>query len=62
MGNAASHLSKQLKSAVYTGYGTITHFFMGQTKQIPQEAVKFTDIWSFAKCNCGTGCCIPACE
>ncbi|MDE6944641.1 MAG: hypothetical protein K2P66_09475, partial [Lachnospiraceae bacterium] len=35
----ASYLSHRTGSGMYTGYGSVTHFYLQQTGQIPEDAV-----------------------
>ena len=40
-------ISKKTGYAMYTGYGTVTHFVMGKEGKIPSMAVKFIDIGDY---------------
>ena len=43
----ASYLSHRTGSEMYTGYGSVTHFYLQQTGQIPEDAVWFANIGDY---------------
>lgn len=43
----ASYLSRVTEYELYTGYGSVTHFYLQQTGQLPAEAVYFVNIGDY---------------
>lgn len=43
----ASWLTEETGHPMYTGYGTVTHFYLGQKKQIPNRAKYLTNIGDY---------------
>ncbi len=46
-GTYRTYLSERLPYPCYSGYGSVTHFYLQQNKQIPQKAVKFVSIGDY---------------
>lgn len=56
---AAKWLSKETGYSMYPGYGTVTHFVLGQRGEIPKEAIGFVNIGDYLVMQL---CKLPKCR